>query len=350
MDVYAIAHGQTLVQQMSLPTGDGVRGVAVSPSTHRLYLSHGGDGGGYGNGALTAVDLLSGQVLWTRHFAHGVDSFAITPDGQTIYLPDGELTDDGKWYVVQASDGQEVGMIDTGVGTGDNGPHNTLVSLDGREVYLGDRNSAESGSNYFYVASTATNQIIRRVGPFKSGIRPFTVNGKNTLVYASVTGFLGFQVGDLTTGAILDTVAITPPAGVSCDNSGATDPSHGISLSPDERELYVLDFPCNEVHVFDVSQVPAGPPVQVANIPVTAFNLQETPCAYDCLGDGWLQHSRDGRFVYVGDSGDVIATATRAVVTNLAPLHNTRKMLEVDWQGGVPVFTTSRSGVGYVTS
>jgi hypothetical protein len=36
----------------------------------------------------------------------------------------------------------------------------------------------------------------------------------------------------------------------------------------------------------------------------------ENSCFYDCAKDGWTQHGRDGRFVYVGDSGDVIATAT----------------------------------------
>ncbi len=76
----------------------------------------------------------------------------------------------------------------------------------------------------------------------------------------------------------------------------------------------------------------------------------ENPCAYDCLADGWLQHSRDGRFVYVGDEGDVIDTATRKAVTNLGPLYNTRKMLEIDWQNGVPIFTTSRQGMGYITN
>jgi DNA-binding beta-propeller fold protein YncE len=128
-------------------------------------------------------------------------------------------------------------------------------------------------------------------------------------------------------------------------------PSHGISLSPNEKELYVIDAPNSYVHVFDVSHVPASAPVQVADIPLTQPMLSrpETPCAYDCLKDGWLQHSRDGRFVYVGDAGDVIATTTRKVVAYLPPLANTRKMLEIDWSNGLPIATTSRIGLGYVT-
>jgi len=112
-----------------------------------------------------------------------------------------------------------------------------------------------------------------------------------------------------------------------------------------------MDPPNSYLQVFDVSGVPSSPPKQVADIRLTrSMTGYESPCAYDCRKDGWLQHSRDGRFVYVGDSGDVIDTATRKSVTDLFTLYNSRKMLEIDWQNGVPIFTTSRSGLGYVTN
>jgi hypothetical protein len=37
------------------------------------------------------------------------------------------------------------------------------------------------------------------------------------------------------------------------------------------------------------------------------------------------------------------------VTAFLAPLRETRKMLEIDWRGDRVVSTTSRSGIGYVT-
>ena len=66
--------------------------------------------------------------------------------------------------------------------------------------------------------------------------------------------------------------------------------------------------------------------------------------------DGWLQHSRDGRYVYVGRSGDVIDTRTRKIVDYLPPLRATADFLEIDWKRGKPVFTTNRYGVGYAPS
>ncbi len=339
IDVYDIDRGHCLVRSMLVPTQRGVRGVAAAPATGMLYISYGGDGGTQGHGSLLEYDLRADRLIWTRDYAHGIDSFDVTPDAKTIYMPDGELASSSGWHVVDAATGAEVGAIQAG-----KGPHNTLVSRDGTRLYMGPRFDA-----YLYVADTSTRQIVLRVGPVRGdGVRPFTVNGSQTLAYITESGFLGFQVGDLKTGRIIYTVPVrgfAVPAGFQ-----PTTPSHGISLSPDEREIYLIDTANSYVHVFDVGAVPSSPPRQLADIALhgktTGF---ESPCAYDCLRDGWLQHSRDGRYVYVGDSGDVIDTATRATATVLEPLHNSRKMLEIDFDSrGTPVFATPREGLGYV--
>jgi DNA-binding beta-propeller fold protein YncE len=335
MYIYDVDHGHTLIQKTDLPTTAGVRGIAASPVNHMLYVSYGSDSGT--GGSLLKYDLVAQTVVWQKTYEHGIDSMAITPDGMTIYMPDGELSGDGKWYIIDANSGNDRGVINAGTG-----PHNTLVSLSGKHVYMGGR-----FSQYLEVADTATNQIIQKIGPVQGdGVRPFTINGQETLAYISTTGFLGFQVGDIATGKILYTI---PIQGFSWDGNGASDPSHGISLSPDEKELYVLDWANSYVHVFDVSRVPTSAPVQVANIALTrSMHHNEQPCAYDCLADGWLQHSRDGRFVYVGDAGVVIDTTTRKIVASCDSLYNSRKMIEIDWQNGVPVLTSTRQGMGYV--
>jgi hypothetical protein len=57
-----------------------------------------------------------------------------------------------------------------------------------------------------------------------------------------------------------------------------------------------------------------------------------------------------GRYVYIADTGDVISTSTRTVVGNLPALRNTRQLIEVDWQNGTPSATSTRFGIGRVTS
>jgi len=339
--VYDMDNGHRLVKSTTLSQAQGIRGVVAHAATHSLYVSYGGDGNGQnGTPSMLKYDLLADAVVWTHTYAIGIDSMSISPDGKLIYMPSGELTSGGTWYVINAGSGDVVGSI-----AGPSGPHNTIVSLAGARVYLGGR-----ADNNLAVADTSTNQVVERIGPLQSSVRPFTVNGRETVAYIAVTGLRGFQVGDLTTGKVLYTVTFTgpnvsPPCGSTCPSA----PSHGISLSPDEREVYVIDWP-DYVHVFDVSGVPGNAPRQVADIKLSpSMNHNESPCLYDCLADGWLQHSRDGRFVYVGDQGDVIDTATRQAATNLSTLYNTRKMIEIDWANGVPVFAaTARASVGYV--
>ena len=328
--VFDMDNGHQLVKSVALPQARGIRGVIAHAATHALYISYGGDGDGqHGAPTMLKYDLLTDTVVWTHAYPIGIDSISISPDGSRLYLPTGELASGGTWYVINASSGDVVGRID-----GPAGPHNTIVSLDGAHVYLGGR-----ANNYLAVADTSTDQVFRWIGPLQSSVRPFTIDGGETVAYITITGLRGFQVGDISNGTVLRTVTFTGP-NVSHTN-GPSAPSHGISLSPDERELYVIDWP-DYVHVFDVSGGPRQAPQQVADIAlIPSMNHSESPCLYDCLADGWLQHSRDGRFVYVGDQGDVIDTATRQPVTNLSTLSNTRKMIEIDWNEGVPVFAAN---------
>jgi hypothetical protein len=111
----------------------------------------------------------------------------------------------------------------------------------------------------------------------------------------------------------------------------------------------VLDAINKEVQVWDVSHVAEGiAPSQLGVVPVAGLAGNESGCAYDCGRDGWLQLSIDGRYAFVGDSGDVIETATRKVIANLPTLANTRKSIEIEWAGGLPIATSTRLGVGKV--
>jgi DNA-binding beta-propeller fold protein YncE len=335
ISVYDMGHKQRLVRTLPLPqTSAGIRGAAAVPATHMLFISYGGDGGGNGNGSVLAYDLLAERVVWTVHLSTGIDSGAVSPDGGKLYMPTGENSHSATWNVLDTRTGAVTGTIHGG-----EGPHNTVASSNGRYVYLGGRNH-----DYLGVYETATGHV-REIGPLKSGVRPFTVNGSNTIAFTTATGFDGFQVSSLTSAKVLFTVSFGAVPG----GFPFTAPSHGISLSPDEKQLYVIDAVHKQVQVYDVSGVTRGvAPTRLASIAVAGWSGKERPCAYDCGQDGWLQHSLDGRFVYVGDSGEVIETATRRVLTRLSTLANTRKFLEIDWRGGVPVATSSRSGVGYV--
>ena len=335
--------GFPLMFTTSISTPKGVRGSVACAGSSILYISWGGDGGGPGNGGLLAYNLLKNTVLWSKSYSHGIDSHAITADCSRIYMPSGELTGNDTWYVLDRN-GNEVGTI---TGSLASHPHNTIAFKG--HVYLGGRQST-----LFQAASSANDAVYFTSAHTKQTIRPFTVNAEETAAYITETSFLGFQQVNLKTGAIAFTV---PVAGFSnnCTSNCPAAPSHGISISPDERWLYLLDSVNGYVHVFDISAGPGVHPVQKYNVKLNHTLLHnESPCAYDCLGTGWLHHSLDGHYVFVGDSGDVIDTGITSwyanpprVVGYLPKMAQSRKEIEVDFVNGVVTETmNNRSSVG----
>ena len=242
--VYDMDDQHRLLKHLTIPTSRGTRGVVGHAGKHMLYISYGSDGDS--GGSLLAYDLLTDTVAWNRSYGFGIDSHAITPDGRYIYMPSGEASKSPDWHVIDATNGRATGARLRG----GPGPHNTLISLDGRHVYMGARNFANAPT-YLTVADTASNRTCKQIGPFKSGIRPFTIDGFEKLAYVTVTGLLGFQIADITTGKVVYTQEL--PRTASYTGSTPSAPSHGIALSPLEDRLAVIDRPNGMVHMFDVT-------------------------------------------------------------------------------------------------
>jgi hypothetical protein len=121
---------------------------------------------------------------------------------------------------------------------------------------------------------------------------------------------------------------------------GPNPPDHGLSLAPNRPELWVVDAPNSVAHVYDVSEVPRKPPRHLVDVRFSKpLSGDENPCAHPRCGRlGSLLHSSDGRFVYIGDAGDVIDARARERLVNLEALHQSRLMIEVDWVDRKPVF------------
>jgi len=328
MSVYDIDNGFSHLKTISLPTYS-TRGSVAHAGTGMLYVSWGATGNGPGH--LLKYDLVHDTIVWTRDYSFSIDSHSVSPDGKTIYAPDGEETRNGIWNIISAADGSVIGQIQSG-GTG---PHNTVINPAGTHVYMGPRYSP-----YLVEADAKTYNILQKIGPVAGtdGIRPFTINHAETLAFITATGKLGFQVGDIKTGKILYDCT---PKGFKYVGSAQYTPSHGVSISPDEKEVYVLNQQDSYVHVFDITGLPNSAPKQVADIKL----------ANKMVGEGWLHHSRDGRYVFVGDSVNVVDTASRNTVASLPDMAYTRKEIEIDFKqdGTVDWAMNNKSSIG-VTS
>jgi DNA-binding beta-propeller fold protein YncE len=317
--VYDIDNQHRLVKR--IPTAglgkDGkplnVKGIAVSLATQCVYVST--------INTLQCIDLVTEKLRWEKEYEGGCDRMAMSPDGKTLYVPSFEKD---HWHVVDAATGNVIRKIVT-----NSGAHNTLYGLDGSKAYL-----AGLRSPYMTVVDTRTGAT-RQVGPFNASIRPFTINGRQTLLFVNINELLGFEVADLTTGKKLHRVEISGFKPGPVKRHGC--PSHGIGLTPDEKELWVVDAFNQHIHRFDATVMP---PKQLESIPV-----RDQP--------GWITFSLDGRYAYPS-TGEVIDVKTRKTLAALqdeqgSPVQS-EKMVEIHFDGTKPVQAGDQFGVGRVTT
>src|SRR6266436_1798900 len=289
-----------------------VKGICASARTGRLYVST--------TRTLMCFDLLSDQLLWETPYEGGCDRMAISPDGQVIYLPSLEGP---HWHVVDAETGDILRKIVL-----NSGAHNTIIGPAGKFAYL-----AGLKSPILRVADIRKHAVVREIGSFANVVRPFTVNGDETLCYVNVNELLGFEIGDLRTGKVLHRVEVRGFEKGQTKRHGC--PSHGIGLTPDEKELWLTDAANSRLHIFDNTLMP---PRQVASVA-----LRDQP--------GWITFSIDGRYAYPS-SGDVIEVNSRKIIAGLAdekgnPVQS-EKLLEIDFQEDAPVHSGNQFGLGDV--
>lgn len=313
--VFDMAHGHKFVKRIDTTASkiekpENIKGACASEATSRLYFTT--------PTRLYCFDLLTEKIVWEKKLPGGCDRMSMTPDGKWLYVPSFEGP---TWNVVDGATGDVARVIET-----KSGAHNTVVSRDGKRMYL-----AGLKSPLLTVCDTATHEIVGTVGPFAAAIRPFTVNASRTRVFVNVNGLLGFEIGDLTSGKKLHRVEVAGFKPGMVKRHGC--PSHGIGLTPDEKEAWVCDAANSRLHVFDITVMP---PMQKESIA-----LREQP--------GWVTFSLDGAYGYPS-TGEVIDTKTKKIVAALKDeagraVHS-EKMVEIVFQGDKIVRVGDQFGVG----
>jgi DNA-binding beta-propeller fold protein YncE len=311
--VFDIDKDHQFIKRIDTPAGkekpENIKGICANAQTKRLYIST--------PAKLYCMDLVTEKNLWEKALPLGCDRMSITPDGKWLYVPSFEKE---TWNVVEAETGEVKEVIET-----KSGAHNTVCGLDGSWMYL-----AGLKSPHLSMADTKTHKVTKTVGPFSAAIRPFTVNGKQTLCFCCVNERLGFEIGDIGSGKVLHKIDVEGVKKGPVKRHGC--PSHGIGLTPDEKEIWLCDAFNTALHVFDVSQLP---PKQKESI-----KLREQP--------GWVTFSLDGKYTY-SSTGEVIDTKTKKILVGLKDekdreVHS-EKVIEIHFQNQKPITVGDQFGL-----
>jgi DNA-binding beta-propeller fold protein YncE len=314
--VYDIEDNYKLIKR--IPTGSlddkghpsNVKGICVSLATQCVYVST--------VKSLMCINLQTEKLVWEKVYEKGCDRMAISPDGLTIFQPSFE---NDCWYIVDARTGEVNYRLFP-----KSKAHNTIYARNGKAVYM-----EGLASPYLTVVNPKDTSKQVKIGPFSAPIRPFTINGKQSLVFANVNELLGFEIGDLKTGKMIHRVTVQGFEKGMIKRHGC--PSHGIGLTPNEKELWIADGANQQMHVFDATQMP---PKQIASIAV-----RDQP--------GWITFSLDGRYAFPS-TGEIIDVATKKIIKSLSDekgdIVQSEKVVEIHFKKGKAVKKGDQFGLG----
>jgi DNA-binding beta-propeller fold protein YncE len=309
--IFDIDNGHKFVRRIDVPIfKEGLRGFTGNLKTRRVYYST-------TNRRLGCFDLETEKVVWDQTYPAGCDRSAITLDGKKIYAPTGwwYKGEDSGFLVVNADNGDLIKRINVGPQA-----HNSIVSLDGRFLYLGT-------TTMLTIFDPTNDSIIRQIKDVgERGIFPYTMDSKNRIGYICLGNHVGFDVVNLQTGEVLHRVF---PAGERIPNR-----THGAGLTPDETELWISDQVGKKLFIFDATKMPPTPKGHV--------ELSQG-------GHGWVCFSLDGKYAW-SHTPDVFDPKTKKLVATLKDENGTpvssSKFIEVHVRDGKVVQMGHEFGLG----
>jgi DNA-binding beta-propeller fold protein YncE len=317
--VYDIDHGHRRVKVIDnlqlRGTGIDLRGLSANAKTHRLFLSYMSSSGGH----IVCVDLLTDAVQWHRDYSPGVDRGDIGPEGDKLFVPSNENQMADYVLLVDPATGDVSGHV-----TVTTRSHDTDIGISGRFAYVETKSSSSIA-----VVDTATDQVVRNIGPFTGIVGPHAINGSDTLVVANVFGFFGFVIGNAETGQVVAQVPIlaTP------DPGGTGLRQHGVAWKPDETEVWVTGGAY--MHVFDMRSMPPRE-ARLVSLPGYADTH-------------WINFSIDGAYAYPSagkNSGTPIDVIDTTSYASVATIDYSEDLVEVDFIDGVVTRVGDQFGIG----
>jgi DNA-binding beta-propeller fold protein YncE len=296
-----------------------VSGVAASTATNMMYVAT--------RGRLAAFDLGADTKAWESTYdGMCCERPEVTPDGKTLVVGS-DLKD--FWYVIDAQSGSLKGKIQA---PKSNFAHNMALSADGKTAFM-----APNGVT-MTVGDVASMKAIKTI-TFSDHVRPFVINHDATRVYANLNNLLGFEIADVKTGEVIK--RIEAPAemwkakwgDLSQRFYGHGCPSHGIAMTPDESEIWVVDNINYGVLVYD----------NTGEWPVLKMTFPTTASA------DWITMGLDGQYAFLS-SADVVDVKTKKIVGQMKdeygkPMHS-EKYLEMAFSNGKLLRTVSQFGEG----
>jgi DNA-binding beta-propeller fold protein YncE len=219
-------------------------------------------------------------------------------------------------YEVDARTGELIGKLEAPESPNS---HNLNLSADGKTAFMSPNNKVMT------ISDVESRKVIKTIR-FPDNVRVFVLNKNSSKIYANNNNFLGFLIADVASGKVIKTVEVT-----SVDWRSKWDqsprphiahgcPSHGIALTPDEKEIWLADGIFGKIHIFSNTDDPKE------------IDTIDTPA-----GTFWMTFGLDGKYAYAS-SGDIIDVKTHKIVGQMKDEYGhtmySEKLLDITFDNG----------------
>jgi YVTN family beta-propeller protein len=244
-----------------IKTGERPHGAAASADGRRLFTTVEGDH------TLRVIDTTTDQIIRSIKLTEMPNQCAVTPDGKFVGVP---IRGGNSVDIVDVQQGKIVKNLPVKV------PHNCYNARRNDHLFV-----TSMGEHNVKHIDLKTLDYIAEI-PMGGVPRPLAVTRDEKTLYCALSDLHGFVIADIPTRKVVETIALPLlPEGVKFPVPHT--PTHGLELTPNEKELWVTSCGTNIVYVFDTTSKRITGKVAVGN------------------GPNWVTFSPDGKLCCVSN-------------------------------------------------
>jgi YVTN family beta-propeller protein len=272
-------------------TGGHPHGAAVSADGRRFFTTVEGDH------TLHVIDTATDRIIRSIKLSGLPNQCAVTPDGRLVGVPirGGDSVD-----IVDVAAGKVVKNLPIKV------PHNCYNAQRNDHVWV-----TSMGDHKVNLIDLKTLAYLAEI-PVGGIPRPLAVTRDEKTLYCQLSDLHGFVVADVPSRKVIAKVEL-PPLPPDVKFPVPNTPSHGLALTPDEKELWATSCGTDTVYVYDTAGQKVVGKVRTGK------------------GPAWLTFSPDGKLCCVsnvlGDDVSVIDAAKRQEVARVKVGHMPKRLV-----------------------
>jgi YVTN family beta-propeller protein len=279
-------------------TGALPHGAAASGDGRRLFTTVESDH------TLRVIDTATDREVKSVRLSGLPNQCATTPDGRFVGVPirGGDSVD-----IVDVAQGKVVKNLPVKV------PHNCYNARRNDHIFV-----TSMGGHTVNLIDLKTLSYLAEI-PVGGVPRPLAVTRDEQTLYCALSDLHGFVIADIPQRKVVRTVELPPlPPGVRFPVPHT--PTHGLELTPDEKELWVTSCGTDTVYVFDTASGRIVGKVAVGK------------------GPNWVTFSPDGRYCCVsnvlGDEVSILDVAKRQEVARVKVGKQPKRLVVVNAPAG----------------